>query len=74
MVQKILSAGVLRDCAVMSGISKVYCELRAPSLDDERAEFERLADCLALQDISSEAEPERRRRLSRASSARPIIA
>ena len=51
MVQKILKAGVLRDCAIMSGISKVYCELTKPSLDDERAEFERLADCLALQDI-----------------------
>lgn len=51
MVQKILSAGVLRDCAVMSGVSKVYCELPRPSLDDERAEFERLADCLATQDI-----------------------
>lgn len=43
MVQKILSAGVLRDCAVMSGVSKVYHELTPPSLDDERAEFERLA-------------------------------
>lgn len=51
MVQKILSAGVLRDCAVMSGVTKVYCELRPPSLDDERAEFERLADYLAAQDI-----------------------
>lgn len=51
MVQKILSAGVLRDCAVMSGISKVFCELPKPTLDDERAEFERLADCLAVQDI-----------------------
>lgn len=51
MVQKILSAGVLRDCAVMSGVSKVYCELAKPSLDDERAEFERVADCLAAQDI-----------------------
>lgn len=51
MVQKILSAGVLRDCAVISGITKVYCELSKPSLDDEKAEFERLADCLALQDI-----------------------
>jgi len=51
MVQKILSAGVLRDCAVMSGVSKVYCEIRPPSLDDEKAEFERLADCLASRDI-----------------------
>ena len=51
MVQKILSAGVLRDCAVMSGVSKVYCEIRPPSLDDEKAEFERLADCLVARDI-----------------------
>ena len=51
MVQKILSAGVLRDCAVMSGVSKIYCELRPPSLDDERAEFERLADYLVSRDI-----------------------
>lgn len=51
MVQKILSAGVLRDCAVMSGVSKVYCELRPPSLDDEKAEFERLADYLVSRDI-----------------------
>ena len=51
MVQKILSAGVLHDCAIMSGTSKVYCELRPPSLDDERAEFERLAGYLASRDI-----------------------
>ncbi len=51
MVQKILSAGVLRDCAVMSGVSKVYCEMRPPSLDDERAEFERIADYLVSRDI-----------------------
>lgn len=47
LVQKILSAGVLRDCALMSGVCKYYCELAAPSLDDERAGFERLADYLA---------------------------
>jgi uncharacterized 2Fe-2S/4Fe-4S cluster protein (DUF4445 family) len=51
MVQKILSAGILRDCAVMSGVSKVYCEIRPPSLDDEKAEFERLADCFVSLDI-----------------------
>jgi len=51
MVQKILSAGVLRDCAVMSGVSKVYCELNPPTLEDERAEFERLADFLGARDI-----------------------
>jgi len=51
MVQKILSAGVLRDCAVMSGVSKVYCEMRPPTLEDERAEFERIADYLVSQDI-----------------------
>jgi uncharacterized 2Fe-2S/4Fe-4S cluster protein (DUF4445 family) len=51
MVQKILSAGALRHCALMSGASKVYCELRPPSLDDERAEFERLAGYLASRGI-----------------------
>ena len=50
-VQKILSAGVLRDCAVMSGVSKAYCELKPPSLEDERAEFERIADYLVTRDI-----------------------
>ena len=51
MVQKILSAGLLRDCAVMSGVSKVYCELARPSLDDERADFERLGEYLCSQNI-----------------------
>ncbi|MHB9037276.1 MAG: ASKHA domain-containing protein [Armatimonadota bacterium] len=52
MVQKILSQGVLRDCSLMSSVTKVYCELRPPSLDDERAEFERLAAYLEGQDIA----------------------
>lgn len=51
LVQKILSHGLLRDCAVMSGVSKVYCELPRPSLEDERAEFERLAEYLGARDI-----------------------
>jgi uncharacterized 2Fe-2S/4Fe-4S cluster protein (DUF4445 family) len=51
LVQKILSQGVLRDCEVMSGVTKAYCELVPPCLEDERAEFERLADCLAARDI-----------------------
>lgn len=51
MVQKILSAGVFRDCAVASGVSKIYCELKPPTLEDERAEFERLAQCLEPYDI-----------------------
>lgn len=46
LVQKILSAGVLRDCLLMSGLKKIYCELSQPSLDDERAGFERLAEHL----------------------------
>lgn len=50
-VQKILSHGVMRDCEVMSGVTKVYCELTPPHLEDERAEFERLADYLAAKDI-----------------------
>jgi len=50
-VQKILSHGVMRDCEVMSSITKVYCELTPPRLEDERAEFERLADYLAAKDI-----------------------
>ena len=51
MVQKILSHGVLRECEVLSDVTKVYCELTPPSLDDERAEFERLAAHLAARDI-----------------------
>ena len=51
LVQKILSHGVLRDCEVVSGVAKVYCELPQPSLEDERAEFERLSDYLARRDV-----------------------
>ena len=51
LVQKILSAGVLRDVAVASGISKVYCELPPPTLEDERADFERLTERLSARDI-----------------------
>jgi len=51
LVQKILSRGVLRECEVSSGVTKVYCELQPPSLEDERAEFERLADFLVARDI-----------------------
>lgn len=50
-VQKILSHGLVRDCEVMSGVTKVYCELSPPSLEDERAEFERLAACMRCRDI-----------------------
>ena len=50
-VQKILSHGVLRECEVLSGVTKVYCELMPPSLEDERAEFERLAAYLEARDI-----------------------
>lgn len=50
-VQKILSHGILRDCEVLSGVSKVFCELPRPSLEDERAEFERIADFLSARDI-----------------------
>ena len=51
MVQKILSHGVLRECEILSDTTKVYCELVPPSLEDERAEFERLAAHLAARDI-----------------------
>ncbi|MEN6356224.1 MAG: ASKHA domain-containing protein [Armatimonadota bacterium] len=51
LVQKILSKGVHKECAVLSNVTKVYCELTAPSLDDEQAEFERLASCLESRDI-----------------------
>ena len=50
-VQKILSQGVLRECEVLSGVTKVCCELIPPSLEDERAEFERLAAYLEARDI-----------------------
>lgn len=51
MVQKILSQGVLRECDVMSGVTKVHCVLPKPSLDDERSEFDRLAQFLQARDI-----------------------
>ncbi len=47
IVQKILSDSKLRDCCLNPGIRKIYCELSPPSLDDERAEFERLAEHLS---------------------------
>jgi len=52
LVQKILSHGVLRECEINSGVTKVYCEPAPPSLEDERAEFERLADLLLARDIA----------------------
>ena len=51
-VQKILSQGALRECKVMSGVAKVHCRLRPPSLEDETAEFERLASHLETRDIA----------------------
>lgn len=51
-VQKILSQGVLRECKVMSGVAKVHCRLSPPSLEDETAEFERLASQLKSRDIA----------------------
>jgi len=51
MVQKILSHGMIRECCLMSGITKTYCEMTPPSLEDETAEFERIADYLAAQDV-----------------------
>jgi uncharacterized 2Fe-2S/4Fe-4S cluster protein (DUF4445 family) len=51
-MQKILSRGVSRQCQVSSGVRKTYCVLDTPSLDDERAEFERLAAYLESQGIS----------------------
>ena len=51
MVQKILSHSVLRSCTPMPGINKIYCEMAPPSLNDEQAEFERLAGALEVRDI-----------------------
>lgn len=51
-VQKILSRGSLRDVDVATCIHKVYCELQPPSLTDETAEFERLADHLKSDGVS----------------------
>jgi len=52
VVQKILSRGVVRACELMPGVTKVHCSLPPPTLDDESAEFERLASHLAARDIS----------------------
>lgn len=43
-VQKILSENNLRNIDVSSGVSKVYAELNPPTVEDGRADFERLAD------------------------------
>jgi len=52
MVQKILSRGVLRECDVMSGVTKIHCVLPKPTLEDERSEFDRLAQFLHARDIA----------------------
>lgn len=51
IVQKILKESKLRDFCISSGISKSYVELPPPTLDDERAAFERISDYLAKQNI-----------------------
>ena len=51
VVQKILSHGELRECALNSGVAKLHCILDKPSLDDETAEFERLAMCISSKGI-----------------------
>jgi len=49
--QKILKDSDLRECQPASGVSKVYLQLEAPRLEDETAEFERLAAGLRQLDI-----------------------
>jgi len=56
LFQKILSATAMRAVHIDPGVSKIHLNIRPPSLQDERAEFERLADALALQDINLQAE------------------
>ena len=46
LVQKILSAGVRRKVVLDSNIVKLHAQLPEPTLQDERAEFERLADAI----------------------------
>lgn len=53
-VQKILSSGAMRECAISSGITKTFCQMSAPDLEDETAEFERLAACLSSHNIRLE--------------------
>ncbi|MCX6345201.1 MAG: ASKHA domain-containing protein [Armatimonadetes bacterium] len=65
MSQKILSQGLLRDCEVSSGVRKIHCSLPKPSLEDECAEFERIADFLSAQDIVVRPKLGLVRRLSR---------
>jgi uncharacterized 2Fe-2S/4Fe-4S cluster protein (DUF4445 family) len=56
LLQKILSAGMLREVQLEPGVTKVHLALPQPSLEDERAEFERIADALTLRDINLRAE------------------
>lgn len=44
VVQKILSHSKLRECSLNTGVHKLHCIMQQPSLSDEKAEFERLAD------------------------------
>jgi uncharacterized 2Fe-2S/4Fe-4S cluster protein (DUF4445 family) len=55
-VQKILSSAAVRDCKLLSGVTKTYCELSAPSLEDETAEFERIAAFLSARDVNLRAD------------------
>ena len=48
LVQKILISGATRHVGLQSNIRKVYVEMPRPTLLDERADFERLAQSLRL--------------------------
>lgn len=48
IMQKILCTGVARQVVPFSNITKVYVEAPEPSLQDERAEFERIAEAAGI--------------------------
>lgn len=51
VILKILKESNLRNFCISSGISKTYFEISPPTLEDERAAFERISDCLSKQNI-----------------------
>lgn len=52
LVQQILSTSILREVHLDPGVSTIHLKLTPPSLEDERAEFERLKNALLPQDIN----------------------
>ncbi|MDO8588824.1 MAG: ASKHA domain-containing protein [Armatimonadota bacterium] len=64
VVQKILCSGISRQVTPQSNIQKLYAAAPEPTLQDERAEFERIAETLGLRPAELQMDLETARRLS----------